>query len=177
MSSSLTTGVPPTLEGLTAATQFSYAYQNTPNGRVVSEYKESQAITPPNTAAFTSLGIIQLNGVVERGRFQISARGAGSLPGGGLQVQINYKISPNSPWITAWSWTSLMALSPGQGAGTPSLIVYAPGQSAMILPNPSDTVFELDCRGLHAIDFQVSPTTGASGVNTSQLFADLIRGN
>ena len=149
-------------------------YGNLP---LLSTMLEYQAVTVPAGAGFTSLGIIDLSGgAISRLKANINVNSQAVLPAGGLQVQINYKVTPNSNWLTAWSWAAIQALAggPGEPTSTPPLIVYAPGQSSIILPATSDTIFELDVRNLHAVDFQVSTTAGSYSAAPT-LFANLRR--
>ncbi len=140
-----------------------------PDGRISTAWEGGALNVTGSASTFISLGPIQLDNQYRRLAADINI-GAASLPGTGLQVQIMAKITQDAPWLKIWSWAALQALfTGGAPSATPPLYVYAPGQTGLVLPASSDTVFDLDVTTFWAVDFQVNP--GATYSATTTLFA------
>lgn len=142
----MSTAVRPTPASLSNAIQPYLSQQDASRG-ILGWQWEGNATAVPNSNNFVSLGIIQLNNIVDTVFAEITATG-GTLPTGGMQVQILGAATTNSPFFTAFTWAQLISL-PGQIV-TPNIQV---GGSA---------TFMVNVRGWYAIDFQVSATSGYS---------------
>lgn len=177
MSQSVSHTVAPSVENTGQTTQFNWADDVTVSpAHIVALQREAQAVTLGPVATYTSLNPIQLNGAVERGKFTLAINAGGTVGPAGVLIQINAKTTPTAPWVTIYSAAFIAALPAIGAGGIPPLIVFAPGQASVIFPVNSSCVFDLDCKGFHAIDFQASAGTGSTGVVTATLFSGLRRG-
>ena len=138
------------------------------NPEVLGEFFEGNVTTINGGTTFKSLGPVQFNNIASRAKLRVNIPTGGTIPVGGMQFQILAKESENAPWTVYYSWANIQALTAGPPSGDSPLVVFT-DQSSIVFPANSNVTFDMDVRGLFAVDVQASVGAG-SGPATAQLF-------